>query len=448
MTAFDAYLDSRRDRFLDELKELCRIPSTEHDPRALEDAASAAAGFLEAAGAKARIIPLDGAPPVVCAEAGEGPKTLLVYNHYDVQPPEPLGLWQSPPFDPQVRDGRLYCRGASDNKGNLMARVHAVRACVELAGSLPLKVKFLVEGEEETGSAHLGRFIRAHAEMLRADGCLWELSWKDPGGRPILSCGVKGLCYVELRVLGARHDLHSSYASIAPNPAWRLVWALATLLGPDHCITIDGWMDEALPLGEAALRALQEVPFDAAGFLKTHGIGGFIRGLSGADLTREFLTAPTCTICGLNAGYTGRGSKTVLPSEAVAKLDFRLVAGMTPEKLLRALREHLDRRGFSDIEIRQLGGFLPAATDCGDPIVAAALGACREVCDREPILYPVAPWSGPVHEMCAVLHAPVVSFGVGNADSRDHAPNENILIDDYFEGIRCVEAFIRRYAAA
>ena len=196
------------------------------------------------------------------------------------------------------------------------------------------------------------------------------------------------------------------------------------------------------------MRALQEVPFDAEGFLKTHGIGGFIRGLSGADLTREFLTAPTCTICGLNAGYTGRGSKTVLPSEAVAKLDFRLVAGMTPEKLLRALREHLDRRGFSDIEIRQLGGFLPAATDCGDPIVAAALGACREVCDREPILYPVAPWSGPVHEMCAVLHVPMVSFGVGNADSRDHAPNENILIDDYFEGIRCVEAFIRRYAAA
>ncbi|HQM53827.1 MAG TPA: M20/M25/M40 family metallo-hydrolase, partial [bacterium] len=220
MTPLESYLASQRQRFLGELKSLCRIPSTEHDPRALREAAAAVAGFLDAAGARARVIPVSGAPPIVYAEAGEGPRTLLVYNHYDVQPADPLELWRSPPFDPQVRGGRLYCRGASDNKGNLMARVHAVRACLALAGRLPLKVKFIVEGEEETGSAHLRGFIRAHARMLRADGCLWELSWKDPGGRPILSCGVKGLCYVELRVRGARHDLHSSYASIVPNPAW------------------------------------------------------------------------------------------------------------------------------------------------------------------------------------------------------------------------------------
>ncbi|MEI6633327.1 MAG: M20/M25/M40 family metallo-hydrolase [Chlamydiota bacterium] len=447
MTALRTYLDEHREEFLSELKGLCRIPSTEHDRRALEDAAAMAARLLGAAGATARLIPVEGAPPIVYAEAGDGPKTLLIYNHYDVQPPEPLDLWKSPPFEPGVRDGKLYCRGASDNKGNLMARVHAVRACMELAGRLPIKVKFLVEGEEEIGSAHLYGFIRRHAEMLRADGCLWELSWKDPGGRPVLSCGVKGLCYVELRVKGARHDLHSSYASIVPNPAWRMVWALATLLGPDYRITVDGWMDEARPLREAEERALREVPFDADGFMKTHGVGGFIRGLSGEELPREFLTAPTCTICGLNSGYTGKGSKTVLPSEAVAKIDFRLVPGMTPEKLLRALRLHLDRRGFGDVEIRQLGGFMPAVTDPGDPIVRAAYDASREVCDREPILYPVAPWSGPVHDVCTTLDVPSVSFGVGNADSCDHAPNENILLADYFEGIRCVEAFMRRYAA-
>ena len=446
MTPLESYLASQRQRFLGELKSLCRIPSTEHDPRALREAAAAVAGFLDAAGARARVIPVSGAPPIVYAEAGEGPRTLLVYNHYDVQPADPLELWRSPPFDPQVRGGRLYCRGASDNKGNLMARVHAVRACLALAGRLPLKVKFIVEGEEETGSAHLRGFIRAHARMLRADGCLWELSWKDPGGRPILSCGVKGLCYVELRVRGARHDLHSSYASIVPNPAWRLVWALASLLDPSYRITLDGWTDEARPPSESVLRALRKVPFDAAGFLKTHGLTRFIRAFSGEEIPREFLAAPTCTICGLNAGYTGEGSKTVLPAGASAKLDFRLVPGMTPEKLLRALRRHLDRRGFGDIEILRLGGFLPAATDCGDPVVTAGRDACREASGREPILYPVAPWSGPVHDVCAALRIPAVSFGVGNADSCDHAPNENILIDDYFEGIRCMESFMRRYA--
>lgn len=447
MTGLKTYLEEHREQFLSELKGLCRIPSTQYDPRALGDAAAMTARLLEGAGAKARIIPVEGAPSVVYAEAGEGPRTLLVYNHYDVQPPEPLGLWKSLPFEPEIRDGRIYGRGVSDNKGNLMARVHAVRACMELAGRLPLRVKFLVEGEEESGSSRLGGFIREHAAMLRADGCLWELSWKDPKGRPVMSCGAKGLCYVELRVRGARHDLHSSFASVVPNPAWRLVWALATLLGPDYRITLDGWMDEVRPLRESEERALREVPFDAEGFKKTHGIGGFIRGISGAGLPREFLTAPTCTICGLVSGYTGKGSKTVLPSEAVAKIDFRLVPEMTPEKLLRALRRHLDRRGFDDIEIRQFGGFMPAVTDCGDRIVRAALDASREVCDREPILYPVAPWSGPLHDVCAVLGIPSVSFGVGNADSCDHAPNENILVEDYFEGIRCMEAFMRRYAA-
>lgn len=448
MAGVQAYLDAHREEFLSELAGLCRIPSTEHDRAALGAAAAESARLLSRAGASARIIEVKGGPPVVYAEAGEGPRTLLIYNHYDVQPPEPLEQWESPPFEPAVRGGRFYCRGASDNKGNLAARIHAVRACMDLAGGLPLKVKFLVEGEEETGSAHLGGFVRRHADMLRADGCLWELSWKDPSGRPILSCGVKGLCYVELIARGARHDLHSSYASIVPNPAWRLVWALGTLLDPDYKITIDGWMEVARPPGEAVERILREVPFDADGFMRTHGLDSLVRGARGTALAAAYLTSPTCTICGLRAGYTGEGSKTVLPAEAVAKLDFRLAPGMTPEKLLRFLRAHLDRRGFGDLEIRQHGGFMPAATDSEDRIVRAAMEACRKACGREPILYPIAAWSGPVHDVCAPLALPMVSFGVGNADSGDHAPNENILVDDYFEGIRCVEAFMRRYAAA
>ncbi len=448
MHRIQEYIENNRDKLLDELGELCRIPSLSGNAGALREAAAWIARFLSSLGAEARIFEIPGGAPIVYGELGEGPRTLLVYNHYDVQPPEPLELWNSDPFSPTIIDGRFCCRGSSDNKGNLMARLHAVRACIETMGDLPLKVKFLVEGEEETSSKHLAEFVRQQRDLLSADGCLWECSWKDTKDRHILACGLKGLCYVELRVRGARHDMHSSYASIVPNPAWRLVWALGTLMDSRFEIAVRGLREEKREPGESDERALRRVEFDEEGFKKMHDLREFVRGMSGTDLMREFLFAPSCTICGLRAGYTGEGPKTVLPSEAVAKLDFRLVPDMTPEKLLAHLRRHLDERGFGDVTIHPLGGVMPARTDCEDGIVRAAFEAIRDVCGREPILYPVAPWSGPLHDVCGVLHIPSVAFGVGNADSHDHAPNENIRISDYAEGIRCMAAFICGYARA
>lgn len=448
MHDIQTYIDKHREQFLDELGGLCRIPSRSGNVKALREAAEWIARAFSSIGAEARIFQIEGGAPIVYAEIGNGPRTLLVYNHYDVQPPEPLEEWSTDPFTPKIIDGRFYCRGASDNKGNLMARLHAVRACLETMGAPPLKVKFLVEGEEETASTHLAEFVRQHKDLLRADGCLWECSWKDPQGRHIVACGLKGQCYVELRAKGARRDLHSSYASIVPNPAWRLVWALGTLLDEQYKITIRGWLREARGLGESDERALKRMVFDGEGMKETFGLREFIRGMSGGELARGFLYAPTCTICGLRAGYTGEGPKTVLPSEAVAKLDFRLVPDMTPEKLLVYLRRHLDERGFSDVTIHPLGHIMPAKTDCEDRIVHAAIAAIREVCDKEPIVYPVAPWSGPLNDVCGALNIPSVAFGVGHADSRDHAPNENIKISDYYEGVRCMAAFLSMYARA
>ena len=442
------YIDQNWKKFLDELGELCRIPSRSGNVAALQEAAEWIARALEALGAEAQIFQIPGGAPIVYAEIGKGPRTLLVYNHYDVQPPEPVEEWSTDPFTPTIADGRFYCRGASDNKGNLMARLHAVRAWMKTMGALPLKIKFLVEGEEETSSKHLAEFIRQHKDLLKADGCLWECSWKDPKDRHIVACGLKGQCYVELRAKGARHDLHSSYASIVPNPAWRLVWALGTLLDERYRITIRGWLQEARGLSDADERALKRVELDGDGMKETFGLREFIRGMSGDELARDFLYAPTCTICGLKAGYTGEGPKTVLPSEAVAKLDFRLVPDMTPEKLLVYLRRHLDERGFGDITIHRLGHIMPAKTDCEDRIVHAAIAAIREVCDKDPIVYPVAPWSGPLNDVCRTLNIPSVAFGVGHAGSRDHAPNENIKVSDYDEGIRCMVAFMRMYGQA
>ncbi|MCX6354477.1 MAG: M20/M25/M40 family metallo-hydrolase [Candidatus Aureabacteria bacterium] len=446
MEQITRYIEAHKEEFIQELASLCRIPSVSGNEKALGEAAAKVEQSLSSLGAATEVFEAPGRAPLVYAEMGDGPRTLLVYNHYDVQPPDPIELWSSDPFSPTIVNGVFYARGASDNKGNLMARIHAVRSLIQSGGKLPLRIKFLVEGEEETHSRHLSTFVREHPETLKADGCLWECSWKDPHDRPILTCGLKGLCYVELRAKGASHDLHSSYASIVPNPAWRLVWALSTLLDTDYRITLRNWMKEAKPLSDADKRTIGKIDFDGDALKQMYGLRGFIRDMSGSELIREYLCAPTCTICGLKAGYSGDGAKTVLPAEASAKLDFRLVPDMTPEKLLHALRRHLDENGFSDIELNELGGVMPAKTDCEDAIVKAAVAAARWACGKEPIVYPVAPWSGPLHTLCGTLGIPSVAFGIGNAGSRDHAPDENIRMSDYYEGIRFMIAFMRCYS--
>src|SRR5205807_5714823 len=290
-------------------------------------------------------------PPTIVGQAGTGARTLLVYDHYDVQPPDPLDEWATPPFEPTERDGFLDGRGVSDNKGNLMARLQAIEAYRATIGELPLRIRVLYEGEEESGSAHLAAFVARHGERLRADGCIWEAGYKDAAGRPTISCGLKGIAYVELRVRAASKDAHSSLATIVPNPAWRLVWALATLKNERDEITIDGFMDRVRPPTAAELRALERLPFDEPGMLRIHGIKRFVRGLSGVELKKKHFFEPTCTICGIVSGYTGAGSKTVLPAVARAKIDFRLVPDLTPDKVTTLLRAHLDRRGFTAIDV-------------------------------------------------------------------------------------------------
>jgi len=445
MNDIDGYISGHRPEFIEELSRFCGIPSVSGDRRALRESAALLEKTFASLGARTQIFDEPDGAPIVYAEIGGGGRTLLVYNHYDVQPPDPIELWNSGPFSPSVVDGVFYARGASDNKGNLMSRIHAVRTMIRCGMDIPLRLKFLVEGEEETNSRHLMKFVERRRELLAADGCLWECSWKDPKGRPILTCGLKGLCYVELKARGASHDLHSSLASIVPNPAWRLVWALATLLSPDYRITLRGWLGEAAPVSAAEKKLLAAIPFEGDALKKAYGLSGFVRGMSGGELVNEYLTAPTCTICGLNAGYTGPGAKTVLPSEASAKLDFRLVPGMTPRKLIDSLRRHLDENGFGDVEITELGGVMPAKTDCEDRLVKSAVEAAWKACGKQPIVYPVAPWSGPLHALCGALGIPSVAFGIGHAESRDHAPNENIRLADYDEGIRFMIEFMRIY---
>ncbi|MBI4216400.1 MAG: M20/M25/M40 family metallo-hydrolase [Chloroflexi bacterium] len=440
------HLEERQGQALETLIRLCRQPSLSATGEGLAATADLVASLLQEAGFQTSLLPTQGGPPVVYGElAGRSPYTLLLYNHYDVQPPEPLALWTAPPFEPTLREDCLFARGAADNKGNIAARLATVRAFREVRGELPISVKFLIEGEEEVGSPHLAAFLRQRRELLRADACLWEGSGVDWDGRPVIILGVKGIVYVELEARGAARDSHSSWATVVPNPAWRLVWALATLKGQDERVAIPGFYDEVEPPHAADLAAADLIPAQEEEQKRSLGLKGFLLDLAGPPLQRRHLFEPTCTICGLASGYAGEGVKTVLPAAARAKLEFRLVPRQRPEDILEKLRHHLARRGFGDISVKPLDmGELPAHTSLEEPIIGVVAEAAREVYGAEPVIYPTMAATGPMHPFVHELGIPTASTGVEHPDSRPHAPDENIRLRDFLLGAKHLAAIIGR----
>lgn len=449
MTTFDAYIDANKERFLDELGALVRQPSVAAQGVGIAETAALVRSRLQRLGAQVRMLEADGGAPMVYATLGSGPRTLLIYDHYDVQPAEPLDLWHSPAFEPTERDGKLYGRGVADNKGNLMLRIQALEAWLATRGDLPLRIIFAVEGEEEVSSRTLPAVCKTYADLLKADGCLWETGGRNIDERPVVTAGAKGIQYVELTAKGALQDLHSQYGAVVPNPAWRLTWALATLKTPDGRVQIPGFYDGIRQPSAADMQALESIPNNDDALLKDFGIPQFLDGATGIERLKRHLFDPTCTICGLVSGYTGEGSKTVLPSEARAKIDFRLVPDMEPEDILHKLRAHLDANGFSDIAITDLGGEHPARSDLNSPVVRAAVDSARQTYDLEPIVYPTMAGTGPMYPLCQALGTPVTSgAGAGYHGTQVHAPNENIRIDDYWLAMRWMGNFVEAFAKA
>ncbi len=440
------YVRGNRDRFAEELSTLCRTESVSASGQSLRPTADAVADRLDRAGVEVSVVETTGQPVVVGRATGRCGRTILFYNHYDVQPPDPLNAWLSPPFEPAVRQGRLYARGVADNKGCLLARVQAVEAWNRAGGGLPVSVAFVFEGEEETGSPHLDGFVKDNARWIeRVDGVVWESGYRDATGRPTVTLGVKGICYLELRARGARTDLHSSLATLVPNPAWRLLWAMATIKDKDEHILVDGFYDAVRAPTKTELELLGLVPDNAAETARSHGLPGLLLGLKGAEANRRNFYEPTATICGLRSGYTGEGEKTVLPSSAVAKLDFRLVPDQDPEDIAAKVKAHLGRHGFGDIEVVVFPGARPARTDPGSPFVSVVTETMREVYGRDAVVYPTMTGSGPM-PVFSELGLPVVGFGVGNPNSGVHAPNENVVLEDYWLGIEMVAALLDKAA--
>jgi acetylornithine deacetylase/succinyl-diaminopimelate desuccinylase-like protein len=443
-------VDGSKDELLEELNAFLGMPSISARPDEngeFRGCAEWVARKFEEAGAEARIMETEG-HPVVFAEIGEGPRTLLSYGHYDVQPPEPLELWESDPFEPTVRDGGLYARGVADDKADVLSRIQALRLYIEEHGALPFKLKFLIEGEEEVGSPNLAPFVRENADLLSADACLWEGSMKDEAGRPMIYCGTKGMAYVELRARGASYDLHSMYGGIAPNPVWRLVQALRTIKDENGEITLDGLDDLADEPSEQDLEAISRIPFDDDTLRESWEVEAMDRGLTGQDALREMLLRPTANIAGIESGYTGPGTKTIVPSEAFVKMDFRLVSGQSPGPVLELIRGHLDRRGFGDVEVVDLHGVEPAKTPIDSAVVGTAVETWRDLGREEAVVYPTIGGSGPTSLMVAELGIPTIMTGnVANMESRLHSPNEWIRLDDYFETVRYFYRFFERFAS-
>jgi acetylornithine deacetylase/succinyl-diaminopimelate desuccinylase-like protein len=444
----DRYLETNLDKSIAELSKLVAQPSVGAQNLGMKECAALVADMLKRRGFKVQIMDTPGAPVVFGERKGKADKTLLIYNHYDVQPPEPLELWETPPFEPSLRDGKLYGRGVSDDKGHIAARLFALDALLESEGELPCNIKFIVEGEEETASVNLFEFIKKNKELLKADACLWEFGSVDHRDVPMQYLGLRGICYVELSVETASTDVHSGLGgSIFPNAAWRLVWALSTLKGPDEKIRIPGFYDGVRPPSKRDRELMTAMPEVADEYRSRYGIKQFIKGLSGGvDLRIEEVFTPTCTICGLTSGYQGPGSKTVLPARASAKVDFRLVPDQDPDDIRKKLRAHLDANGFSDIQITDLGGDPPARTDPDDPFIQLVAKTAEEVYKTPMQLVPLIGGSGPSHPFVHDLRLPVATAGLGYPDTRAHAPNENIRLDLYLKHARHMARVIGEFA--
>jgi acetylornithine deacetylase/succinyl-diaminopimelate desuccinylase-like protein len=447
-TKFDRYVDRHARNFTERLQNLCRMPSVAARATGMRAIAETVEQSMQRVGMGTRTFRIGSGYPIIYGECGSGPKSFVVYGHYDVQPVGQLTAWSSGPFSATIQDGKLYACGAANSKGDLIARLAAVEAYQKSFGKLPVTLRFLIEGEDGLGSPSLYSFTKEHPELLKADGCLWDEGARDTKETPVVSLGFKGITFLELRAFGARSDLHSKWGTIVPNPAWRLVQALATITSPKGVITIDGFSSYVAPISDEDAEALKLIEIDEAGLKREFRIGGWVRSMKGHTLIKEHIFGPTCTICGIHTGHTEAGAKTVLPSSAMARLDFRLVPDLTAEIVVGLLREHLDVRGFKDIEIIELGSAPLAKSSARSRIARAVVDSAAEVYGRPAIVYPMDPSSGPVGAVCGVSQpaTPVASFGTAYAGSNPHGPDENIRIDDFLQSIKLVGRVLYKLA--
>lgn len=436
-----------------DLKQFCELESISAHKKMIPETVGFLENYVISLGGSVKILDeVPGGNPVLFASFDAGPngkhdRTLLFYNHYDVQPAEPLEEWDTPAFEVTEKDGKLFARGIADNKGDLIARLSAIRILQEEKGGLPCNIKFLLEGEEEIGSPNLPFYLEKYTELFSADACIWEHADKDEKNRVNLMAGVKGMAYFELTCVSADIDLHSKVGPLVQNAAWRLTHALTSMKNSQHEIMVDGFFDGIIPPTELEMEYVRKIPFDEESFVEMYGLKlPLLTNYSGQDPREALIFNPTMTICGIESGYYGEGSKTVLPKKALAKLDCRIVPGQDPQHILHCIESHLHKHDFSDISVKLLTGVKAYRSDLSHPFVSLMVRTAQEVYDCEVVLSPNNAGTGPMTDFGHSLHLPIVSTGVGWSQSRLHAPNESIRISDFEEGIVHIAYLIEEFA--
>jgi len=452
--ALSNYLKQERNRHLGELKQLLSIPSVSTDPRRATDVKRAAkwvSDRLARAGCtKVKIQPTKGHPIVYGEWLGApGQPTLLVYGHYDVQPVDPLHLWKSDPFTPTVRDGKLFARGASDDKGQVIVHVNALEAHLR-NGGCPVNVKFLIEGEEEIGSPNLDGFIARNKKLLSCDVVVVSDTAMFAKGRPSICYGLRGLAYIEISLTGTDRDLHSgSFGGAVVNPANALVKMRDTLKDAKGRIKIKGFYDKVVKLTAKERKAFARLPHSDARFKKSIG-APVLHGESGYTTLERIWSRPTLDINGIWSGFTGQGAKTVIPAVAHAKISMRLVPNQQPAEIEKKIARHLRSVTPKSVklEVKSLHGGDAWVTPTDHPAMLAASRAMQRAFGRKAVFVREGGSIPVVATFDEMLGVPCVLMGIGLQDDNLHAPNEKIDLDQFYGGIEAAAYLMEELGAA
>jgi len=452
MSEVKAYIEQHKDRFIEELFELLRIPSISADPKYKDEVfrtAEAVKNSLVKAGAdNCRLIPTAGFPVVYGEKIIDPAKpTVLIYGHYDVQPAEPLELWTSGAFEPEIRDGYIYARGSADDKGQVFMHVKAFELMMN-TGSLPCNIKFMIEGEEEVGSANLAPFLKENKELLKADVILISDTSMIANDVPSLTVGLRGLSYVEVEVTGPNIDLHSGvYGGAVANPCNILAKMIASMHDENNHITIPGFYDDVVEVSAEERAEMAKAPFSLEEYKKELAIAD-VWGETGYSVPERTSIRPTLDVNGIWGGYTGEGAKTVLPSKAYAKISMRLVPNQDPDKITELFKKHFESIAPESVTVKVMPhhGGLPVVTETNTPEYRAAAMAMKETFGKDPIpqrgggSIPIVALFGEVLGLKSVL------MGFGLDSDAIHSPNEKYGVFNYLKGIETIPYYFRYYA--
>ncbi|WP_345783707.1 M20/M25/M40 family metallo-hydrolase [Ureibacillus aquaedulcis] len=430
-------LADRRNEYLEQLFTLLRQKSISAENIGMEECAQLVKAMMDEAGLNNTRLIETGGHPVVYGEIIKDPNafTLLIYGHYDVQPADPLEEWNSPPFEPTIRDNKIYCRGAGDNKGQFLAQVLAIKTYLDSIGELPINIKMVIEGEEEVGSRNLASFVETNKDLLKADLVYTSDGPMHSSGAPFVLLGVRGMLYMELTAKGADWDNHSgNKGNIVPNPAWELIDLLHTMRDRDGKVLIEGFYDNIRHPSEKEKELIRNLPFDREQVAEQIGYNDL--DMDGETYYHKLTMEPTFNIAGFTSGYGGEGAKTIIPANATIKMDIRLVVDQDPDDIYEKVCAHVNKFA-PGVKVSRIGAMQPSRTPAELDVVKVVTDAVRKGYGMEPVLQPSLGGSLPDYVWTKILNLPSIVVPYANFDQGNHSPNENLRLDNFFNGIKC-----------